>query len=70
MAWLFQRGKKWWIGYYDEEGKRVRKSISDSKEVAELTLKRVETELERKKAKPITVPQSTLDVIGKQLAAC
>jgi hypothetical protein len=68
MAWLYQRGKKWWIGYYDEDGKRVRKSISDTKEVAELALKRIEAELERKNAKSITVPQSTLDVIGKQLA--
>jgi hypothetical protein len=65
MAWLYQRGKKWWIGYYDEDGKRVRKSISDSKEGAELALKRIEAELERK---TITVPQSTLEIIGKQLA--
>ena len=68
MAWLYQRGKKWWIGYYDEDGKRVRKSISDTKEGAELALKRIEAELERKSAKSITVPKSTLDVIGKQLA--
>ncbi len=67
MAWLYQRGKKWWIGYYDEDGKRVRKSISDSKEIAELALKRIETELERKNAKAVTLSQRTLNVIGKQL---
>ena len=67
MAWLYQRGKKWWIGYYDEEGKWVRKSISDQKEVAELALKRCEAELEQKSATSLAVPQSTLEVIGKQL---
>ena len=67
MAWLYQRGKKWWIGYYDKDGKRVRKSISDSKEAAELALKRIESELERKNATSITFPKSTLEAIGKQL---
>jgi len=50
MAWLYQRGKKWWIGYYGADGKRVRKSISDSKDIAELALRRVEAELEQKNA--------------------
>ena len=67
MAWLYQRGKKWWIGYYDKDGKRVRKSISDSKEAAELALRRIESEMERENAKAIAIPQSALDVIGKQL---
>ncbi len=47
MAWLYQRGKKWWIGYYDENGKRVRKSIGDSREVAEVALRRVEGEMRK-----------------------
>ena len=47
MAWLYQRGKKWWIGYYDENGKRVRKSIGDSREVAEVALRRVESEMRK-----------------------
>ena len=68
MAWLYQRGKKWWIGYYGEDGKRVRKSISDSKEAAELALKRIEAELERKNVPSLTVPQSTLEVLGKHLS--
>lgn len=48
MAWLYQRGKKWWIGYYDEDGNRVRKSIGDSREVAEVALRRVEAEMRKK----------------------
>lgn len=67
MAWLYQRGKKWWIGYYDQDGKRVRKSISDSKEAAELAMKRIEAELEGDDAKTIAIPKRTLDAIGKQL---
>lgn len=47
MAWLYQRGKKWWIGYYDENGKRVRRSIGDSREVAEVALSRVEAEMKK-----------------------
>lgn len=47
MAWLYQRGKKWWIGYYDENGKRVRRSIGDSREVAEIALSRVEAEMKK-----------------------
>ncbi|MBT3602411.1 MAG: hypothetical protein HOE48_18380 [Candidatus Latescibacteria bacterium] len=47
MAWLYQRGKKWWIGYYDEKGKRVRRSIGDSREVAEVALGRVEAEMKK-----------------------
>jgi len=69
MAWLYQRGKKWWIGYYSEDGKRVRKSISDKKDVAELALKRVEAELEQKTTPSLIVPTRTLEVIGRQLDA-
>jgi hypothetical protein len=69
MAWLYQRGKKWWIGYYDENGERVRKSISDSKEVAELTLKRIEADVKHKNVKILSIPESTLEAIGKQLAS-
>lgn len=69
MAWLYQRGKKWWIGYYDESGKRVRKSISDSKEAAELALHRVEVEIEKKNPPAMLVPESTLEVMGKHLKA-
>lgn len=67
MAWLYQRGKKWWIGYYDEEGDRVRKSVSESKEVAELTLKRVEVELAKKNAKSLAIPEAALEVIDRYL---
>ena len=67
MAWLYQRGKKWWIGYYDEGGKRVRKAISASKEVAELTLKRLEAELAKKSAQPLAVPEAALEVIDRHL---
>lgn len=67
MAWLYQRGKKWWIGYYDETGKRVRKSISNSKEAAELALRRVEVEIEKHNHRPFAVPESTLAVLGKHL---
>lgn len=67
MAWLYQRGKKWWIGYYDEDGKRVRKPISHSKEAAELALKRVEAETQKKDPKPLSVPESTLEVLDKHL---
>ncbi|MDA0748600.1 MAG: hypothetical protein O2954_18940 [bacterium] len=67
MAWIYQRGKKWWIGYYDDQGKRVRKSVSGSKEVAELALKRVEAELARKNPGSLTVPEAALEVIGRHL---
>ena len=66
MAWLYQRGKRWWIGYYDENGKRVRKSIGTSKEAAELTLKRVEAELAKKNARPLAIPDSALEVMQRQ----
>ena len=67
MAWLYQRGKRWWIGYYDENGKRVRKSIGTSKEAAELTLKRVEAELAKKNARPLAIPDSALEVMQRHL---
>lgn len=56
MAWLYQRGKKWWIGYYDENGKRVRKSIGDSREVAEVALRRVEQEMRQANPEHTTMP--------------
>lgn len=67
MAWLYQRGKKWWIGYYDENGDRVRRSVSASREVAELTLKRVEAELARKGRPTLDMPEAALEVIGRHL---
>lgn len=67
MAWLYQRGKKWWIGYYDEKGKRVRKSISESREVAELALRRVEAELAKKSPQALAVPEAALKVIERHL---
>ncbi len=67
MAWIYQRGKKWWIGYYGEDGKRVRKSVGASKEVAELTLKRVEAELAKKNTRSLSVPQAALEVIDRHL---
>jgi len=67
MAWLYQRGKRWWIGYYDESGKRVRRSISTSKEAAELALKRVEAELARKNPQPFAIPETALEVINRHL---
>ena len=66
MAWLYQRGKKWWIGYYDEDGKRVRKSIGDSREVAEVALKRVEAEM--RNSVP-NYPNLNLEELGETRAA-
>jgi len=45
MASLFKRGKKWCIDYYDPNGRRVRKAVSQYKETALNALKKIEIEM-------------------------
>lgn len=65
MAWLYQRGNRYYIGYYTPDGKRVRKSVSTSKEVAEMTLRRIEADIEGKEGGG--VPEAAVGVVARHL---
>jgi hypothetical protein len=66
MAWLYQRGNRYYIGYYTPDGKRVRKSVSTSKEVAEMALKRIEADVEGKEGGG-GIPEAAVGVMGRHL---
>lgn len=68
MAWLYQRGNRYYIGYYTPDGKRVRKSVSTSKEVAEMTLRRIEAEIgEDKAGETGDIPETSVGVMARHL---
>jgi hypothetical protein len=67
MAWLYQRGNRYYIGYYTPDGKRVRKSVSTSKEVAEMALKRIEADIEGRDAGMGSVPEAAVGVVARHL---
>jgi len=68
MAWLYQRGNRYYIGYYTPDGKRVRKSVSTSKEVAEMALKRIEADIEGRGVVGMgSVPEAAVGVVARHL---
>lgn len=60
MGVIFKKYRKWYIDYYDPQGRRVRKAVSSYKETALLALKKVEVDiaegkyLDVQKCDPIT----------------
>lgn len=60
MGVIFKKRDRWYIDYYQSDGKRIRRAVSRYKEQAELALKKVEVEmaeckyLDVKKSKEIT----------------
>ncbi len=60
MGAIFKKHSRWYIDYYQSDGKRVRKAVSRYREQAELALKKVEVEMAEckylnvKKSKDIT----------------
>ena len=60
MGSIFKKHSRWYIDYYQTDGKRVRKAVSKYREQAELALKKVEVEMAEckylnvKKSKEIT----------------
>ena len=68
MAWLYQRGNRYYIGYYTPDGKRVRKSVSTSKEVAEMALRRLEAETGEGQGEKVGgLPETAVGVIARHL---
>ena len=68
MAWLYQRGNRYYIGYYTPDGKRVRKSVSTSKEVAEMALRRLEAETGEGQGEKVDgLPETAVGVIARHL---